>query len=159
MRFSLATLVLVILWLATSMLVLHWRDSWVFERVVQENVLESELQYSKDKMWHWNAPDGLRHVIYDGNTYVADRYSAPLFVFKYVENQPQWPGKFIDDVTLRLYRIMPSKKFAEVEYHRRFPEWWWGHFYRPEVWAFIALSGVLLWRAVRARRIIAYNLL
>jgi len=33
-------------------------------------------------------------------------------------------------------------------YHRRFPEWWWGHFYRPEVWLSIVLSGLLVWKFI-----------
>lgn len=34
-------------------------------------------------------------------------------------------------------------------YSRRFPEWWWGHFCRIEVWAAAALSLLLLWRFIR----------
>jgi hypothetical protein len=31
-------------------------------------------------------------------------------------------------------------------WHRRYPEWWWGQLYRPEVWAAIVLGAVLLWK-------------
>ncbi len=34
-------------------------------------------------------------------------------------------------------------------FRRRFPEWWWGHFYRPEVWAAIVLGGAWLWSVAR----------
>lgn len=37
-------------------------------------------------------------------------------------------------------------------FHRRHPEWWWGHFYRPEVWASIALIFSLVIHLVRARK-------
>jgi len=33
-----------------------------------------------------------------------------------------------------------------VVFSRRFPEWWWGHFYRVETWLAIVLGFMLLWR-------------
>jgi hypothetical protein len=33
-----------------------------------------------------------------------------------------------------------------VVFSRRFPEWWWGHFYRVETWLAIVLGMVLAWR-------------
>jgi len=35
---------------------------------------------------------------------------------------------------------------------RRFPEWWWGHFYRPEVWAAVAIGAAWLWSVARWAR-------
>jgi hypothetical protein len=37
-------------------------------------------------------------------------------------------------------------------FRRRFPEWWWGHFYRPEVWAAIVIGAVWLWTVARWAR-------
>jgi WD40 repeat protein len=37
-------------------------------------------------------------------------------------------------------------------YRRRFPEWWWGHFYRPEVWAAMVLGAAWLWSVARWAR-------
>jgi len=37
-------------------------------------------------------------------------------------------------------------------FHRRHPEWWWGHFYRPEVWALFSLTLVIAWRFARKFR-------
>jgi WD40 repeat protein len=37
-------------------------------------------------------------------------------------------------------------------YRRRFPEWWWGHFYRLEVWAAIVLGIAWLWSVARWAR-------
>ncbi|MHC5053281.1 MAG: WD40 repeat domain-containing protein [Planctomycetota bacterium] len=37
-------------------------------------------------------------------------------------------------------------------YRRRFPEWWWGHFYRPEVWAAILIGAAWLWTVARWAR-------
>jgi len=34
-------------------------------------------------------------------------------------------------------------------YRRRFPEWWWGHLYRPEVWAAVGIGAAWLWSVVR----------
>jgi hypothetical protein len=31
---------------------------------------------------------------------------------------------------------------------RRFPEWWWGHLLRPEVWVLIVCAGLCAWRIV-----------
>ena len=40
-------------------------------------------------------------------------------------------------------------------WRRRRPEWWWGHFYRAEVWATLLLSIALAWSLKRDRRLVA----
>jgi hypothetical protein len=61
---------------------------------------------------------------------------------------------FIDDDTIMHFsgdwqddRIEPTDKF-EV-WHRRYPEWWWGHFYRPEVWLLIIFGSLWVWQIIR----------
>ena len=57
--------------------------------------------------------------------------------------------RFVDNQTIE---VMYEENFSNVNvFRRRFPEWWWGHFYRPEVWLATGLSVALIWRTVRAR--------
>ena len=46
---------------------------------------------------------------------------------------------FINDDWIQIMTMDPQYKTPPIPLrcfylHRRFPEWWWGHFYRPEVW-------------------------
>jgi len=63
---------------------------------------------------------------------------------------------FIDDDTISMLATFHPPGDLEAHqyriYRRRFPEWWWGHFYRPEVWTSITLCVALLVRALRFRR-------
>jgi hypothetical protein len=63
---------------------------------------------------------------------------------------------FIEDNTIA-FELIPVEpnvrtKIERVLFRRRFPEWWWGHFYRPEVWVFALLTIFLLVRFVRTRK-------
>lgn len=153
MRFSLATLLLLVLWLASAMWVWAWREPWVFARVVRNNVPQDEWMAWSDSPRNWAAPDGRRHLHFDGNTWISGVW--PVYVVAYWDGEPQVPREFLDNDTVRLYRVMGRSSLPivdEVEYRRRFPEWWWGHGCRPEVWVFTLLGGALLWRGVKARR-------
>ena len=62
--------------------------------------------------------------------------------------------KFIDNDTfegvLDHLRANEKHEISIATYHRRFPEWCWGHFYLPEVWLVLGLSAALGWRALSA---------
>jgi len=62
------------------------------------------------------------------------------------------PNQFVDNDTFEGFAYNTELQFCLQTFHRRFPEWWWGHFYRPEVWLAIGLSVLLIWRAARSRR-------
>ena len=86
----------------------------------------------------------------DVDTYISDGFEI-LWMVPRINDNPQKPVRFVDADTLELWREGGESSFIAT-YRRRFPEWWWGHFYRPEVWLFITLSGILIWRFVMARK-------
>ena len=153
MRFSLATLLLVVLWIGAAMAVWTRREPWV-EASVEKSIAQPTLDNSGNIILQTRpVPDPWRRIIYDGATYVGDEHGL-LWEFPYFNGEPQIPYGFVDENTLKLWRMTsdrPSTQFAIATYHRRFPEWWWGHFYRPEVWLFALLSGILVWRIGKTR--------
>lgn len=54
---------------------------------------------------------------------------------------------FIDEDRCVLVFLENENEMYRI-WHRRFPEWWWGHFYRPEVWAAGLLALVWIFKAV-----------
>ena len=48
--------------------------------------------------------------------------------------------------------IALGEKSGVSIWRRRFPEWWWGHLFRPEVWAAIIVCVGLVWSIVRDQR-------
>jgi hypothetical protein len=147
MRFSLITLVLLVIWTGVLMAVWMWRVPWVLSDVARgDDDYEQQISFS--------TPDGLREIFFCNFTYVTNG-EVELFRFPKGKYTYLIPVHLADNDTL-VFRGYTSKTvkppYDLVTFHRRFPEWWWGHFYRPEVWLAIALSGVLIWRGVRARR-------
>ena len=149
MRFSLATLVLLVLWIGALMAVWARREPWVFEHM--------SAGKSTAGAGYAEAPDGVRCAQYyfaTEETFVTltDNIDYHLSSnFERVDGQVQLPVRFVDNDTLELLRENEGSNMIAT-YHRRFPEWWWGHFYRPEVWVAIALSGVQIWRLIKSRR-------
>jgi len=47
--------------------------------------------------------------------------------------------------------VQPSTddSIQQETWERQFPEWWWGHFYRPEVWLTIIFGSLWLWRVAK----------
>lgn len=77
-----------------------------------------------------------------------------LYEFDYWQGMPQLPYRFPENETLELLRFRgdpPIESFIAT-YKRRFPEYWWGHAFRPEVWSFLALSALLIHRFLKHRR-------
>ncbi len=62
------------------------------------------------------------------------------------------PEYFFDDDTLLCSPLINLEFSFYQVWRRRYPEWWWGHFYRVEVWLAVLLPLVGIWRAARARR-------
>ncbi|MBI3832250.1 MAG: hypothetical protein HY291_22195 [Planctomycetes bacterium] len=60
--------------------------------------------------------------------------------------------KFVDNDHIQLKYKTLDQDYYLAEYYRRHPEWWWGHFCRPEVWVAIMLGALWLWRVIRAVR-------
>lgn len=74
-----------------------------------------------------NPTEVLATIPYDG----SNKLSLPVF--------------FLDDDTLVFVRVEGERddEIAGVVWRRIYPEWWWGNFYRPEVWLAV-VCGVYL---------------
>ena len=153
MRFSLRTLILLILWCGLAMLVWQRREPWVL----------SPREYSRDELipllppptdaHRQESPDGTR-TFSEGGSGDSKLYlqceDGPTLVLYDSADFPATPLRFLNDNTLLVgldNRLRPFRFF-----HRRHPEWWWGHFYRPEVWVLCAYSALLLIAGIRKRR-------
>jgi hypothetical protein len=151
MRFSLGTLVLVVLLSGTLMLVWRQRDPWVrYQPYVARRDPNNDIVPRVHR--RTVSIDALRRI----EIHHRDEYPDCVTI---VENAGLDEGRiiwqvngnfydalFLDDDTLALDDYTRIRTF-----HRRFPEWWWGHFYRPEMWCAIVLSGALIFKFFRRR--------
>lgn len=153
-RFSLHTLVLLSLWIGTAMLVWKYRAPWI----VDEDWPVEHYQRAGKTPPHGSpshssiAPDGKRQAIlgprganmdlapeveiHDGANVLA-RFDCKV-----------WSGKveFIDDNRLICVPTTVNRgnsyDGSPQVFRRRFPEHWWGHLLRPELWL---LCGLTVW--------------
>jgi hypothetical protein len=158
MRFSLTTLVLLSLWSAAAMGVWFRREAWVLERVESPGTGNIITEH------HELMPDGLRRLKTqkEVSPYIASAFpSQDLFIvdertnrelYRF-EGRNKWFSKSggVSDDTFSVTGWSDQAK-RNFYYRRRFPEWWWGHLYRPEVWVFAITTLALLYRALKAWR-------
>jgi len=152
MRFSLGTAILIFLWISTFALVWQRRHPWeVTTQIVKEsNVFAHEsTRIAPDKLRKLEEfpedPEGHRLKVIDIRT------NKVLYEFQGFwndESEFSVGVQFIDDNRIHAYLGLPYFSIHKV-LSRRFPEWWWGHFYRPEVWALIGLTLAIAWRGVK----------
>ena len=164
LQFHLSTAIILLFWVGSAIWVWTSRKPWVFASQRIEKTLEA-----KDINLAPVAPDERRMVVShvdEGplNEFpvfdVQDFHNPELTVITLSQidvNEHAEPIRFLDNDTLEFAREVLTKDYELVHnviytYKRRFPEWWWGHFYRPEVWLFILLSAALLFVAIRNRR-------
>lgn len=167
MRFSLLTLMLVALWCGTAGLVHYRWAPWAQAPFPNGESILSKTEYPKHyPTWPQEStiyqtsksPDGTRSLSPAHGGYPV-YFLSDLNEGEILCMLPPALG-FVDDN--RIVCIDGTFSSAgEFSYkscflmHRRHPEWWWGHFYRPEVWLLVVLTIVLSWRfvkAIRARR-------
>ncbi|GMV83803.1 MAG: hypothetical protein AMXMBFR7_49870 [Planctomycetota bacterium] len=134
-------------------------DPWELERVTEdaESIAPLLTDYYMTSDHRFRAPDGLRKVafseaygIYRGYYIIDDTDGTNRMLCKL--KMPDEPGRFeptgfTDDDTIIFYEDLAVPKF--LVFKRRFPEWWWGHLQRPEVWGAIAIALVWLVRLMR----------
>lgn len=153
------------------MLVWFRREAWVIERFEPRSELSGSLYPIIDEVTN-SMPDGRRAIGPFGDVEPFSNRAASPFgsvvydrklgkVIYWFPNVQMSSHVFVprsDDAfeveaalyeTSSLDRKISSIKYGLVYYRRRFPEWWWGHFYRPEVWALIGLTLIIAWRGVR----------
>ena len=62
---------------------------------------------------------------------------------------------FLDDNTVVINdETAPAYEQPRIRgiWRREYPEWWWGHFYRPEFWCLILFGALLLYSLLRRQR-------
>ena len=160
-QFSLQTALLAACLAASAMLVYLRREPWYASAPIPRHEFKFEVPpawwNSNEENGAWIAPDRLRqfHPFFEElDCYICDRriedYHAQRLCT--LGSLPISTGGFLDNATFLAGHgpwpqdVDPQNNDVYVVWHRRFPEWWWGHFYRPEVWITIVLSGVLLLR-------------
>ena len=162
MRFSLATLLLVVLCLATWMAVFFWRNPWVL-KVKSEPRKGMAAKLDTPIL----TPDGTRECIESqelGHSWsIVDAKTGTTLagIFDEIDGAA-YPIRFDDDNTLVVWHskfIAKQNVVWDVVFRRRFPEWWWGHFYRPEVWCALVLTALLAWKfEARQKRSVAAHI-
>jgi hypothetical protein len=168
MRFSLLTLLLVKLWIGLAVLVWLRREAWIVVPLDRKNEYAVSASDGSSEPLRFQTPDGsrfiksferekiIKHYLETKEAVIWDtRTKKPLYVWSGIGLQHEGifsklPVHFIDDDHLCVqWGNLDSSCLFVLE--RRFPEWWWGHFYRAEVWGLMILSGVLVWRFWRRR--------
>ncbi len=156
MRYTLSTLLMVVLLLASLLACWLRQNPWFAMEVQKENLerimrgrtkLETIATDNRIlKYFPSSYPDepSLSIELWDGRgNYITS------FPYKYCESQ----AGFADDdtivVTSSENRAGESSEGVTAIYRRRYPEYWWGCFYRFEVWAAFLSGGMLLAIAVR----------
>lgn len=163
MRYSLGTLLLLVLWFALGMTVWMNRAPWKLRNseAIQPESYSSHSAFSPDgtRIVHARAwggelvvldvlpgvtPDEMMCLAYEKNyLYEFKEYGFPQNV------------KFIDNDTIEFdTHLLATNDSPQVRvtFERRFPEWWWGHFFRVEVWFFVLTGIALLVRGIRSIR-------
>ena len=154
MRFSLGTLVLVTFWIGAMLSVFMWRHAWVKEAEID---LDQKLNFLSD-----DSPDRTRSCDKGMDSTFAQSWQI-IDLTTHRELDSIWIqdfnlqlSGFRDDNTLQFQRyiITPENPTSQgMIFRRRFPEWWWGHFYRPEVWCAILLTALLAWRFAKRKQL------
>ncbi len=149
MRFSLGTLILVVLWLAAVALVWIQHEAWVpiVPQPPKADFLPCVLEIAPDKTRRIE----IRHI---------DEFPDDVVIVENSEDGRGDDGRVLwqqtGNVAYAYFNdndtIYINNYTHGTRYHRRHPEWWWGHFYRPEVWVALVLSGALGWKIVRKSR-------
>lgn len=153
MRFSLATLLHAVLLISTLSVVWAHRNSWYAYGAPRE-ISASGSNYIV-------SPDISRVInIFNDQNYCAiyarENFPHTQIELHTIRQEVVTHAFFVDDETILLGSGYVDKTATHrpiyQEYRRRYPEWWWGHFLRPELYAGLALVLALILRAFRARR-------
>jgi WD40 repeat protein len=129
--------------------------------MTMENQLQTDPIVHKQRIWDTETGELLR----EWNPDVPDNDITHRSDYEDFHREPKWPGvlnelgpfkKFDDPIGTAF--VSPSGEFIVADFHsytailkHARPAYWWGHFYRPEVWI-AAISGFLLTRSIRRAR-------
>jgi hypothetical protein len=125
-----------------GMLLWHFRSPW---RETGEIIYKNTLGVP------WS-PDGTRWVRHYTSKRIEILASGSTTEILCIVDLPfkvdSEPG-FIDNDTIHDAIDGKSNNSGQIPFcvlKRRFPEWWWGHFYRPEVWVGVVIA--MVWIAI-----------
>jgi len=158
MRFSLATLLLISLFIASLMAVWVLQEPWSkskeFDRFELDqigiNFTLSQSSTSPDRTRRARVRSEDQCVQIVSN--VIDE-SAKGTIYASLDGEVSGIDFVTDDLIVSDTSPFRNGRTKYILHRRRFPEWWWGHFNRPEVWISIAFGLALIVRAVRSRRL------
>lgn len=158
MKFYLSTFLQAVLLLATLMAVWARWDAWRLDprEFSREGVTALYPRHSfkaapEDPK---KAPDG-RFITManrgDSKIYITLNSGSRYLLYDFW-TEPLLVREFIGNDTLLVIATNTEAPKPYRLFFRRHPEEWWGHFYRPEVWASIALFFSLVIHLVHARK-------
>lgn len=153
-QLSLRSAALIPLWVSTILWVWTGREPWV---QAHKSILSAKDANALFKSWPIESPDGTR--------WVQTRVDTPPMNYLPIIELPSCNqiGDIKVDVAPSMGpvplafetndKLLIATSLYDLEngpvtvltYSRRFPEWWWGHLYRPEVWLLLALSSFFVW--------------
>ena len=159
-RFSLSVLLRVVLLVGAVIGLYVDRSPWILEA---RTYTEAEYKELVPKEWFkredlYLTPDKTRRYT------SFEEYGQPTLYGFRDEQTNEWlfnfklPGTrsdgFIDDDTFKLSSGEPAlgTEFKFYFLRRRFPEWWWGIFYRPYLWVAVLLILSFAWDLLRKTR-------
>jgi len=152
MRWSLRTQVIVVLFAGYLLVLWEWREPWVYTGTVFDDELRfpvaTNISPDKTRRLHQR---NLSVVIFEESS------SDQLYEIHYQVRGGSKIAFLHDDcLVARAPRIvrdvgLTPERFAV--FTRRFPEWWWGHFYRPEVWLLPLWLGLIVWTIRKDRAV------
>jgi len=162
MRFGLASLFFFMLFVSSLSMVICLSNAWNSVRTVSG--LSEDAIISRYPI-PWNKPmsDDLSRRLVElrplvrstgigwRGVAISDAMDSEKLLF-ILSEQPIAVAYFLTDDRINVVTEMSDNDFSSwqfVEYHRRFPEWWWGHFYRPEVWLAIIFGVLWFWRVTK----------
>jgi hypothetical protein len=149
MRFYLSTFIQVVMLCGALMAVVMRWEPWVAAESYSSTKLRQRLTSRLDHSKSYQSPDGTRYLDKKHSGWEIIIFDNKNAVELCRIDTEQFHSEFLtDDVFLN---VDPFNDENNRIYRRRHPEWWWGHFYRPEVWASIALFFSLVIHLVRAR--------
>jgi hypothetical protein len=161
MRYSLATFFLVCLWVSLAVLAWTRHEAWLLDG--RPFAYQPDERAAVRTAMAMTSPDGTR-CFEPGSPIRMVEPNTGALVYNFMAATNDFVRKtgkgiavdgFMDDDTV-VFALIPTMSFGKPDeglvFRRRFPEWWWGHFYRPEVWALLVLTCVLGVRSVRWKR-------
>lgn len=155
LHWSLRTQLLLMLFASYCSLIYAWSSPWVFEKFLSQNdTLHNTIGTRVTNDGTRRCKEQPLNSEYREFSILDARTDKDLCSFKYRRSRE---GYFLDDNTFLVSFVAKDENgsgyiFKSAIFTRRFPEWWWGHFYRPEVWLLPLWLGAIVWTIRKDRK-------